>query len=65
VLVRPSSEPFLVGVLTSLFVVLLVLAAIASFIDLRRKESHAVKARPAPLVVVSPTAVLSAMEQRR
>jgi ABC-type phosphate/phosphonate transport system substrate-binding protein len=63
VLVRPASEPFLIGMLTSLFVVLLVSAGVASFIDLRRGAAPLVKRRRARPVVVSAPATLLAMEQ--
>ena len=63
VLVRPSSEPFLIMVLTSLFVALLVAAAFASFVDLRGKNGHRASARfDAP---VGSTPLVSALERAR
>jgi ABC-type phosphate/phosphonate transport system substrate-binding protein len=65
VLVRPSSEPFLIAVLTYIFMVLLVAAAIASFLDLRRKGSHGTTSMGVKPAVMSPSRLMSAVEEMR
>lgn len=64
VLVRPASQPFLIGLLTSLFVVLLAAAAVASFVDFRRRGPRLAKIATAPRLV-SDAGGLAAMEQTR
>jgi hypothetical protein len=43
VLVRPPVEPFVMQVLTAVFILLLASAAIACIVDLRRNEKRAAK----------------------
>jgi hypothetical protein len=52
VLVRPSAEPFIMQVLTAVFILLLASAATACMVDLRRNEKRAAKPRTAHEVVL-------------